>query len=101
MSEDLSKIKEYFIKEYRENGGTEDLQDVSYEILLTKLEAQKEINSLKKELEKTKSAPPPRGTILILYLLATFTISETSSGVSGRTMISAHRSGNDGSTFRE
>jgi len=56
-NQDLTKIKDYFIKEYRANGGTEDLSEKSYEIILAKLESQKEIAQLKKELDRANSPP--------------------------------------------
>jgi len=58
MTEDLTKIKEYFIKEYRSNGGTEDLTEFSYDLLLEKVKHQKEVHELKKALEKANSTPP-------------------------------------------
>ena len=52
-------IKDYFIKEYRQNGGTDDLSEEDIKTIITKLDAQKEIFKLRKELEKKNSAPPP------------------------------------------
>jgi hypothetical protein len=57
-NQELEKIKNYFIREYRENGGTEDLSTANYDIILAKLEAQKQIAQLKRELEKANAAPP-------------------------------------------
>ena len=62
MTEDLTKIKEYFIKEYRSNGGTEDLTELTYELLLEKVKHQKEVHQLKLALEKANSTPPAQKT---------------------------------------
>lgn len=59
MSEqDIDIIKQHFINEYKQNGGTEDLSKEPVKIIMMKNQAQKEIASLKEQLQKANSAPP-------------------------------------------